>query len=265
MLVTPSLAIRLDFGLRLVETPAAARAVAEVLVRPCFAELERLSGRRKDRWSRHGKPSVDAIVSYLTDPSLNAVAFDTKRNRELVASGEVENGVGNRGAVVPALRSIAYLVIPLVPAELKAVVAGVCDLAAALHAAAGFIALDARHGLAHEVALGGFRPRERVGLSEQRFRERRGRHHYDDRLVTELAGVEWGTFLGPGHLPKIDLDELRRSAAFARVVEITPSLAYVQVTADPMDDLTEGIEAKLIVARQALAPLLMDVSAISLE
>jgi hypothetical protein len=58
---------------------------------------------------------------------------------------------------------------------------------------------------------------------------------------------------------------VRRSGAFARVVEVTPTLAYLQVTEDPLDDLTEGFEQKLIAARQALAPVMMDASAISLD
>jgi hypothetical protein len=263
LLVTESLAIRLDFGLRLVENSVAARAVADVLMRPCFGALSRIAARRKDRWSRHDKPSVDAIVSFLTDPAVDAMALDTKRGSDIVASGEVENGVGNASAPVLALRSIAYLAIPLVAAELDAVIGGTCDLAAAVSATAGFIALEPRYGLAHSAAIHIERPTERVGVSAQRFRERRARHRYGTRLVTELAGIEWGTFLGPGHLAKVDLDELRRSRAFARVVQVTPALAYVQVTADPMDDLTEAIEAKLISARQALAALLMDVSVIS--
>ena len=134
--------------------------------------------------------------------------------------------------------------LPVVPADRGPFVTGVCDLAAALHAAAGFIAVEPSYALAHRAALGGSRPKERVGLSEQRFRERRGRGRFDDRLSAELAGVEWGTFLEPGHLAKIDLGSLRRSGAFAQVVEVTPGLAYLQVTEDPMDDLTEGFEPR---------------------
>jgi hypothetical protein len=265
VLVTSTLAIRLDFGQRLIEKRSVSTTVAEVLARPCFAVLDRLSGRRKDRWSKHVKPSSDAIAGYLSDPKLDAAALDNKRGKDPVASAEVENGVGRDNDAASPTRYRATAVLPYVATALEEVVTSACDLGAALDAAAGYIALEASYGLAHEVALGGFRPRERVGLSQQRFRERRGRHHYDDRLVAELAGVEWGTFLGPGHLAKVDLAELRRSGAFARVVEVTPTLAYLQVTEDPLDDLTEGFEQKLIAARRVLAPLLMDVSAMSLE
>ncbi|MEO7732414.1 MAG: hypothetical protein ABIY55_15705 [Kofleriaceae bacterium] len=257
--------MRLDYGDALVGMPRASRAVAEVLVRPCFVELSCLSARRKDRWSKHAKPSVELISAYLADASNDAISLDTKRGGELVAGAELDNGVGRPDAPVLATRLAAYVVVPFVAAQLAEVVAGVCDLAAVLHAAAGFIALEPSYGLAHRVAVGGSRPKERVGLSPQRFRERRGRGHYDDRLATELAGVEWGTFLGAGHLARVDLGELRASGAFARVIEVTPRLAYLQVSEDPTEDLTEGFEAKLAAARHALAPVLMDVSGISLE
>lgn len=260
-----SLALRLDYGEAPVSSPSVARAVAEVLVRPCFAELNRLSARSKDRWSKHTKPSVELIAAYLTDPANDAISMDTKRGAELVAGAEIDNGISRPNAPVPQTRLAAYVAVPFVAAELDAYVASACDLAAALRAAAGFVALEPSFGLAHRVAVGGSRPKERLGLSQQRFRERRGRGHYDDRLATELAGVEWGTFLGPGHLARLDLGQVRASGAFARVIAVTPQLAYLQVSEDPTDDLTEGFEAKLQAARRALAPVLIDVSGISLE
>ncbi len=260
-----SLALRLDYGDALVGSPSAARAVAEVLVRPCFAALNRLSARHKDRWSKHTKPSVEIIVAYLTDPANDAISMDNKRGAELVAGAEIDNGISRPNAPVPQTRLAAYVAVPFVAAELDAYVASACDLAAALRATAGFVALEPSFGLAHRVAVGGSWPKERPGLSQQRFRERCGRGHYDDRLATKLAGVEWGTFLGPGHLAGLDLSQVRASGAFARVIEVTPQLAYLQVSDDPADDLPEGFEAKRQTARRALAPVLMNVSGISLE
>lgn len=261
----PSLAIRLDYGAALAGEPSAARAVAAILTRPCFAALSRLSARRKDRWSKHAKPSADSIAAYLADASNDAISMDTKRGQELVASAEVENGVGRDAAPVPSTRLQTYIAIPYVAGDLEAVVASVRDLAAVLQAAAGFIALEPNYGLAHRAAVAASRPKERAGLSEQRFRERRARLRYADRIGTELAGVEWGTVVGPRHLERVNLDELRRSGAFSQVVEVSPKLAYLQVSDDPRDDLTDAFEAKLVLARRALVPLLMDVSAISLE
>ncbi len=140
------LAIHLDFGLRLVESPDAARAVGEILVRPCFAELTRLSGRRKDRWSRHSKPSAEAIAGYLGDASLDAVTLETKRGQEIVATAQVDNGVGRPDAHVPETRCAAHVAIPYVAADLEAVLAGACDLARTVRAAAGYVALEPKYG-----------------------------------------------------------------------------------------------------------------------
>ena len=263
--MTQTLAIRIEHGVRLAETPAAARSLAAILIRPCFAELARLSGRNKDRWSRQRKPDADAIVTYLLDASLDAIALDTPRSGDLVASAEIENGSRVRDMAPPETRHSIVIALPLVPVELDAVIRSICELAGVVHAAAGFVALEPTYGLAHRVAVGGSRPKERPGISQQRFRERRGRGRHEDRLATELASVEWATFLGPGHLARLDLAALRASGAFAFVTEVTPQLAYLQVSEDPTDDLTEGFEAKLQAARRALAPVLMDVSAISLE
>ncbi|TMQ12954.1 MAG: hypothetical protein E6J91_19925 [Deltaproteobacteria bacterium] len=264
-LESPSLAIRLDYGAGVAGEPRAAREIAEILMRPCFAALSRLSARRKDRWSKHAKPSVESIATYLADATNDAISMDTKRGQDLVASAEVENGVGRDAAPIVATRLQAYAAIPYVAESLEAVVTGVRDLASALGAAAGFISLEPSYGLAHRAAVAASRPKERTGIGEQRFRERRARLRYSDRIGTELAGVDWGTFLGPGHLERVDLGELRRSGAFARVVEVSPKLGYLQISNDPLDDLTDGFEARLALARRALAPLLMDVSSISME
>ncbi len=265
MTVAATLAIRLDYGEALIGAHAAARVVAELLVRPCFAELSHLSARRKDRWSKHVKPSAELIAEYLADSSNDAISMDSRRGTELVAGAEVENGVGRDAAPVFTTRLQAHLAIPYVAKDLGAVIACVCDLAETLQTAGGFVALEPSYGLAHRAAVAASRPKDRPGLSEQRFRERRARLRYADRIGRELAGVEWGTFLGPSHLERVDLGELRRSGAFARVVDVSSRLAFLQVSDDPLDDLTAAFEGKLARARDALTPLLMDVSSISME
>src|SRR5205814_2485366 len=122
--------------------------IAEILMRPCFASLSRLSARRKDRWSKHAKPSVESIATYLADATNDAISMDTKRGQDLVASAEVENGVGRDAAPIVATRLQAYAAIPYVAESLEAVVTGVRDLASALGAAAGFISLEPSYGLA---------------------------------------------------------------------------------------------------------------------
>ncbi|MDQ3363941.1 MAG: hypothetical protein M3680_00715 [Myxococcota bacterium] len=84
-------------------------------------------------------------------------------------------------------------------------------------------------------------------------------------MATQLATIEWGTFLGPGHVARVDVVKLRDSRAFERVVEVSPSLVYLQVTADPRDDLTGELETKLPEARAALDIVQMDISDVTLE
>jgi hypothetical protein len=84
------------------------------------------------------------------------------------------------------------------------------------------------------------------------------RDYKNELIGTHLAGVEWGTFLGPGHLERIDVAALRSSGAFERVVQVTRSLVFLQLTANPEDDLSPDIEPKLSRARELLRSLLLD-------
>lgn len=166
-----------------------------------------------------------------------------------------------------ATRFYAYLAVPIVGSVEDAVDA-LCELASAVDVAAGFVAVEPSYSRAQEVALGFRVPRERAGLSARRRQERRGRDWHAERIATQAHGIEWGTFLGAGHLAagKLDIGALRASGAFARVIEIAPRrLAFLQLTADPLDDLTDGIEAKLVAARAVLAPIAMDSSDVRLD
>src|SRR6266481_4484900 len=108
-----TLAVRFDFAAALIEDEQRCRRVGEILVRPCFRDLERVSGHRGDRWIQHEPTSVDAIVSILREPKNSAVSFETKRGKELVASGEIKTRDAHEGAT----RFYGYLAFP-VPEDL---------------------------------------------------------------------------------------------------------------------------------------------------
>jgi hypothetical protein len=263
----PCFGVRFDFEIALLDQAARTRTIAEVLTRPCFAVLRRISARQGDRWLRHARVSSESIKSYLQDRSNEALSLDSGRAGELIASAQIQNGTypperpGN-----PALRFYAYLAFPV--ADVDACVVGICDLARALDVGAGFVAVEPDHSRAQEVALGGRLPRERVGLSDQRRLERRGRDWKHELVGQRIANVEWATLLGPEHLARVSVDELRASGAFARVIDVVPGrLAFLQVTHDPTDDLREvnGLEDKLVAARTALTAILMDVEDVSLD
>ena len=257
-----TLAVRFDFAVALVEDEQRCRRVAEILMRPCFRDLERASAHRGDRWVQHAPKSADAIVSILQDPKNAAVSFDTKRGKDLVASGEIRNGTReiNQGAT----RFYADLVFP-VPEDLEATTAALCELADALDTGAGFVAGEPDYAYAQKVALGGFNPKLRPGLSTRRAIERRGRDWHQWQRHNELAGPEWGIFLGAEHLARLDIEKVRASRAFNRVVLVSPRLAYLQITTNPGDDLRDDFEVKLQAAREALAPILMDLSDVNLD
>lgn len=260
----PTLGIHLKFGRHLVDEPLLASSVAEILSRPCFRVLDRLCARVNGHRTHHTEPSALAIARHLTNSFVDGAHLDAKEGREFVALCEVENGARIREMMPPSIRYAVILTIPFVEAEVSDVVTAACDLASCLQAGAGYVALEPRFGWALEIALGRSRPRERPGVSLRRFQERRGRSAYDDRLVTELGGLEWGTFLGGGHLARIDMESVRASGAFARVVQLGPELVYLQVTENAADDLTNELEDRLVAARQILAPVLMPVAHISL-
>ena len=81
--------------------------------------------------------------------------------------------------------------------------------------------------------------------------------------------MHWGTLISQGHLATVSLETLQASKAFFRVEPVSetqPSpMAFLQLTADPMDALAPGYDDALAVARAVLAPLMMDVSDIELN
>lgn len=256
-----TLAVRYDFAAALVEDVERRRRVAEILMRPCFDALDRVSADRGGRWFGHTPKSAEAIAAILQDRENLALSLDTGRGRQIAASAQIKTGA--REASSGALPHYGYVAIPAPGPD--ATIAALLDLADALDAGAGFIATEPSYDLAQKVALGGFNPPLRPGLSTRHAIERRGRDWYAKQLHSELAGPEWGTFLGAEHLARLDLNQIRASGVFERVVLVSPRLAYLQLTTDPTDNLQDDFEAKLQAAREALAPILMDLSNVNLN
>lgn len=256
-----SLAVHYDFSAILVDDARRRRRVAELLMSPCFDRLARVSAQRGDRWVDYAPKSVDAIDSILADRRNSELSLDNGRRGEMVASAAMKNGA-REGLGEPPHK--AYLAFPT-PVDLEGATVALLALADALDAGAGFIACEPNYDAGQNVALEGGKPRLRPGVSTRRATARRGRHWHYKRRHAELAGPEWGTFLGAAHLARLDIDQVRASGAFVRVELISPRLAYLQVTGDPADDLREDFEARLEAARLALAPILMDLSDVTLD
>jgi hypothetical protein len=254
------LAIRLDHGTTISREPDVARRVAQILTRPALAVLARVSARERDRWSKHAPATAETIEQYLTNEANDSVALDNGRDGELTASAEIESGPHLNVKAPPAVRFIAYLVLPYEAARLEEVLTAAFDLATTMRATAGFVAVEPTYGLAHRVAIGQSIPKDRVGLSAQRIAERRVRDFKSEQLDSLLAGLEWGTFVGAGARKKLDLAELRRSGVFNRIVEVNPEIAFLQLTASPEDDLAVDAEDRFTRARSLLSSVLLDTS-----
>jgi hypothetical protein len=191
-LLMPTLAVRFDFATVLVQDEDRCRRVAEILMHPCFDDLERVSAHRGDRWINHTSKTADDIVAILRDPANRSAAFDAKRGREPIAGGEIENGT--RDTTPRATRFEADLIVPL-PDNVEPTVAALCELADALDTGAGFIAAEPDHAHARHIVLGNALPKMRAGLSVRRAIERRGRDWHYKQRHNELAGPEWSSAL----------------------------------------------------------------------
>lgn len=261
VIAQPVLTISLDYPSAPadVANKAKAEVVASILMRPCFSALNCLAARKNDATGPRAAPTVVRLAEYILDGANDAISLESCGGT-LTASAEIQRFSDPASAPESSRSSAAYFVVPYTAKYLKSIVSSACELAAALEAVSGYIALEPRYAVAYDLASGGGGSLRRSGVSRQRSRERRGRVRHPERNATELAGVEWGMFLGPGHLRKIDLSALQASGAFARIARITPALAYLQVTATPGDDLSDQFEDHLAPARRALGTLLMDLS-----
>jgi len=242
--VPPTIAIRLDHPRVRLD---AIHRIADILSRPCFACLERIGTRRRERIRQLAPASPERIAKYATHRGNDAVVFDG--GAPLVASAELELG---RGA------ARTFIAIPLGDRSdaFDDLIRATIDLAVALQATAGFVATEPDHAAARGVAVGLDCERG----SERRRRERRARRRKAELLGSKLATIEWGTFLGPGHLVQVKLARLQALGVFERVVDLGPELAFLQLTNDPTDDLGDGFEDLLARAREVMAPMLVDIS-----
>lgn len=255
----PTIALRFRYPTVLADAASAARAVAEVLTRPCFAALERVAAKKLDKFVHRKQATADLVASYLTDHAFEGVFFENAGS-DMVASADVQNGEHARTWPASDTRMHAYVAVPYDPHHRDEIIAAACDLARAVDARVGAITVEPDHRLAQRWGLENPRPTSRPGLSERRARERRAHRRFEDSLATALGGPEWGTFLGPGVLPRLDREAIQGAAA--KVVDVTPTLVYVQATDDPLDELSDGFDARLDALRSALAPVLMDLSAL---
>jgi len=238
--------------------------LAEILTRPCFVSLHRLSLMRRDRQTAYRPKSAEGIVEYLAAAEDDSIYLDSGRRGELVAASRIERSArwlpADSRSPAPML---SHVVVPLEMQVFPALKEALCELAIALRTVTGAATAAASFDEGHNFVLFGkvnlVRALTTGSLDERRLMERAAGAFYSEQVNERIGGPEWGLFLSDGHLQKLDRHALR--ATFADVRELSEfGLVYLQLTADPVDALRPNFLSTVGRARQTLAPVLMDLS-----
>jgi hypothetical protein len=293
---SPYLGLHLDHRIAPGEDAHLAGTIAEILARPCFAQLTRVAAQFRDRDPSYQSKHPSSIAGALGTPAAIAVVLDCGRRDDPTATVRIctrrhlrtppplpasasstaspspsPSPISPPSALAPHADLSAtsphtdpsppflasIFVVPAPRADAPAILDAFVDLAAALQAVAGYIAVEPDHDRAHRAALAQSPSREDVRDHYRRTQERRAHSWYDRAIDAQLAGPEWGILLGPRHLGRIAPDP----ACFP-VIRDAGAAKLALLSASPADALEPPFERRLDAARQALAPLLMDVSTV---
>lgn len=260
-MAAPTLGLHLDHRVAPGEDERVAGAIAELLARPCFAPLTRVAAQSRERDPSYLPKQLAAITACLLDPTAEGVTLDCGRAREapLVATARIRTGrhLQRWAGDIPAPLLVSTVVVPAEPPHGAALLDAFVELAALLQAVAGYIAVEPDHDRAHRAALAQAPNSEDVRDHYRRSQERRAHSWYDRAVETRFAGPEWGLLFGPRHLAALAPDP----ACFA-VIRDAGAGKLALLTAAPEDALDDLFDRRLDAARQAIEPLLMDVSAV---
>ncbi len=237
-----------------------ATQVGEILSRPCFEVLARVAINVKERDRGHQSKTAVAVAASLLASDSDAADLDNGRQGELIASARIWTGRHIETYDEPKPFLASYVVIPYNAETRTNTIDAFIDLAAALHAVAGYITIERDYSDAHKVALCSQPRAAQARDFHRRAQERKGHYWYDKRVNAEISGPDWGIVLGPDHLRRLAPDPavfpIIREAGASKVVFLSP---------DPADALTEAFDERLDAARRALAPILMDLANVPLD
>jgi hypothetical protein len=258
----PTLSLRLEYALVPARDPTVVSTMAEIMMRPCFAPLKRMSlETRKGRNMHYTRPSAEVIRAYLCDPRCDVVDMESGRQGDLIAQARLPTGLlldPDSWVAYPAPLEL-YIIVPHDQGLARARIDAFCDLALAVRAAAGCVSMENGFNLAQTMCIGRLvKPAKLVhmqpGLTPRRLYERRS---YDKRkLDREVPSPEWGLFLSRGHLEQVPASALEDSGVFHQVRRLRDELVFLQLTADPADALRPDFDALLDPVRRVLAPVL---------
>jgi hypothetical protein len=244
----------------------ASAKVADVLTRSCFAGLKRAAVRTGDRDAKHREASSEVVRSVLAEPKAHALVMDSGRAGDLTALAVVEVALPykpDEGFPAPLK---TYVIVPFdAGIEAEAVDAS-CELAEAVRAVYGVVSVEPTFGVAQTLALAGRVPEDQRAayslITDERLRYRRASWQHDKSIDVGIGGPEWGTFLGPRHIEKLSVPDLRASGAFAAVRELSHGGIFLQLSRHPGDAQAAKINELVAAGRGALEPILLNVDAV---
>lgn len=241
-----------------------ARTLAELLCVPVFDQLERTAIIEGSRRKGHSRKTVETIEQQLRAPKSEGVELDNGRAAELDAAASFRF---DRAADAYPSPHKGYMVLRYEPHRLEEFVEACSSTFAELDGALGYISLEPSESQARCAVHGQVdrEARAREDMTSRRQREWKAQGFYIREFKRKIPRVEWGIYLSAGHLEALCPDTLRASGAFHQVEMLDETRAFLQLTRDPQDAARDGYEDKLAAAREALGPLLLDVSDIELD
>jgi hypothetical protein len=257
-MATPVLGLHLDHRAAAGEAAPLAEAIAEIFTRPCFGSLVRVAAQRRDGDPSYQPKDRAAIAAALLDPGAIAVVLEDERRDPPAATARICTGRQREqlyAAAEPRPLLASTIVVPAERAHAAALLDAFVELTATLQAVAGFVAVEPDHDRARGAALGLGPSRGQVRGHYRRSLERRAHAWYDRDIEARIAGPEWGVVFGPRHL-----DALAPDPACFAVIRDAGAAKLALLSEDPEDALDEEFDRRLDAARQALAPILMDVA-----
>lgn len=243
----------------------AAQQIARLLRSPVLAKLSRMYLQVGDRDLGHKPVTESVLVEDLTGPGPHAIALDNGRGT-LEAIAAIQLAPPYASGTDSSSPLVSFLVVPYVEAAKTELIDTAVALTEALRPVWGMMSVEPTLAIAHQAALHmGPQKDERARhsqLTDDRMRYRRAPFVYDSKIAHAIGGPEWGTLLGPKHLEKLSLAAVRASGAFAEIRELASGGAFLAVSRDPGDALSDAIIELVAAGRRALEPILLDVSAI---
>lgn len=242
-----------------------AKQIARLLRRPVLGKLSRMYLQVGDRDLGHKPVTESELIEDLTGPGPHAIALDNGRGT-LEAIAAIQLALPFSSGLDTSSPLVSFVVVPYVEAERTSLIDTAVELAEALRPVWGMMSVEPTVAIAHKAALHmGPQKDERARypqMTDDRVRYRRVPFVYDTKIDHAIGGPEWGTLLGSKHLARVSLEALRSSGAFAEVRELASGGAFLALSANPGDALSDKIVELVAAGRRALDPIVLDVSAV---